>query len=276
MSDTYTLSLAHLLALPVHPAAAAFPFISDDEIMALAQDIEANGLIHPIVLIDGEILDGRNRLQALTKTNITSVAVTDFPGGDPLDYVLSLNVHRRHLTTHDWVEVGYRLKPLVAEQARTRQLGALVQNSPASPSLSADNDGESGRTNEVVSDKLQNAVSAATLAKGWRVMEDAPEMWADARRTGTGVATVYSHMTTQPKDDRVMVEQTGRSGHTERVLVRREALLLDVLEKIADQLVDAKKAAYDFMAQANDEDATTAHRLATRIAGLAAELESDL
>lgn len=34
--------------LRVHPAAAAFPMMPDDELAALAEDIKANGLNQPI------------------------------------------------------------------------------------------------------------------------------------------------------------------------------------------------------------------------------------
>lgn len=190
-----TMPLSTLQALTVHPAADAFPYISDDEVLNLAQDIEANGLVHPVILFENEILDGRNRLRALAKTNIIEIPVTEYEGDDPVGYVLSLNVHRRHLSTHDWVEVAYKLKAPVADRARERQLGSLAQNaSPISPSGSVDPDGEAGRTRELVAEALQGAVSESTLKKGWRVMESAPEAWEDAKRTGTGIATAYAKL----------------------------------------------------------------------------------
>src|SRR3954447_2894984 len=56
----------------VHPAAAVLPMMSDDELDDLAADIEANGLLHPIVLdADGELLiDGRNRLEACCRAGV--------------------------------------------------------------------------------------------------------------------------------------------------------------------------------------------------------------
>lgn len=185
--------LATLQALTAHPAADAFPHINDEDILSLAQDIEAKGLVHPIVLFQNEILDGRNRLRALAKTNITAVPVTEYEGDDPVGYVLSLNVHRRHLSTHEWVEVGYKLKPIIAGQAAERRAATLAQN--ASPIGSENPNGESGKTTEIVAEKLQGAVSESTLKKGWRVMEDRPELWEETKRTGGSISGAYEKAT---------------------------------------------------------------------------------
>jgi hypothetical protein len=81
-----------------HPIAELFPMLDDDEIAALAHDIKANGLRLPIVLdADGRILDGRNRLAACTKAKVAPVFVT-YDGDAPELFVISANVHRRHMT----------------------------------------------------------------------------------------------------------------------------------------------------------------------------------
>lgn len=81
-----------------HPLAAVFPLMDDDELAALADDIEANGLRDPIWLLDGQILDGRNRYRACTARDIDH-RVEHYRGKDPLGFVVSKNLHRRHLDT---------------------------------------------------------------------------------------------------------------------------------------------------------------------------------
>ena len=44
-----------------HPLANLFPLIEGDEFAALVEDVRANGLLVPIVLHEGMILEGRNR-----------------------------------------------------------------------------------------------------------------------------------------------------------------------------------------------------------------------
>ena len=82
-----------------HEAANIFPLLTGPEYTALRDDIKkTNGLIEPIVLYDGKILDGRNRYTACLDLGIEPTYEEWQNGhGDPLDYVLSKNLHRRHL-----------------------------------------------------------------------------------------------------------------------------------------------------------------------------------
>jgi hypothetical protein len=87
-----------------------------DELRALGEDIKRNGLQSPIVVQDGVIIDGRNRLDAMELVGMTVIengrlggdvpweilADDEDPYADPVDpytYVISANIHRRHLTT---------------------------------------------------------------------------------------------------------------------------------------------------------------------------------
>lgn len=84
--------------LEIHPAAELFPLIEGPEFDALVQDIEEHGQLEAVVFTpEGLLLDGRNRWRALVKAGITPV--TRVHEGDPWAYVISANVHRRHLTT---------------------------------------------------------------------------------------------------------------------------------------------------------------------------------
>lgn len=83
----------------VHPAAAVFPMLADDELAEIAADIKANGLLHPITLDkDGAIVDGRNRHAACLLAGVEPTFTTLADGVDVVAFILSQNVHRRHLT----------------------------------------------------------------------------------------------------------------------------------------------------------------------------------
>jgi N6-adenosine-specific RNA methylase IME4 len=80
-----------------HPYAEIFPLIEGDEFDALVADIKQYGLTDPIVELDDMILDGRNRYRACIKASLP-IQTTKYTGDDPLAYVLSKNLKRRHLT----------------------------------------------------------------------------------------------------------------------------------------------------------------------------------
>jgi len=82
----------------IHPVAALFPLLPDDELEELADDIRRNGLLHPIVLdADGVLIDGRNRLAACERARVEPTFTT-LRGVDPVAYILAANVTRRHLS----------------------------------------------------------------------------------------------------------------------------------------------------------------------------------
>ncbi|WFP92754.1 MT-A70 family methyltransferase [Ensifer adhaerens] len=86
-----------LARLPHHPLAALFPMIPDDELRELADDIAAHGQQQPVWLLDGAIIDGRNREAACHMAGIDAWT-KEYEGDDPLGFVLSLNLRRRHLS----------------------------------------------------------------------------------------------------------------------------------------------------------------------------------
>lgn len=79
-----------------HPTAAMFPMMRTEEFAALVQDLRSNGLIEPIWIYKQQILDGRNRFNACTEAGIEP-AFREWNGTDPLAFVISENLRRRHL-----------------------------------------------------------------------------------------------------------------------------------------------------------------------------------
>ena len=86
-----------------HELAAIFPLIEGDEYDALIDSIEHQGLLNPITIYQGKILDGRNRYRAAkaAKYRFTPKDFVELlpAGANPKDFVLSVNVQRRHLNT---------------------------------------------------------------------------------------------------------------------------------------------------------------------------------
>ena len=105
----------------LHPACLLFPRLSDAELHALADDIKRNGLLNPIVTLDGQILDGRNRLAACHIAGIKPRFIQWTGSGSPLAWVVSTNLVRRHLTASQRAVVAFDLLPMLETEAKQRQ-----------------------------------------------------------------------------------------------------------------------------------------------------------
>lgn len=81
----------------IHELANLFPMLNEQEHKRLRDDIIKNGLLNPIVLFEEKILDGRNRSLVCEELDI-EVKTVEYTGDDPFGYVMSTNLHRRHLS----------------------------------------------------------------------------------------------------------------------------------------------------------------------------------
>ena len=109
------------MSVVVHPAAELFPMLRGDEMRALVDDIRANGLREPLWRDkDGVLLDGRNRLAACRDAGVEPRWQT-YTGDDPVGFIVSLNIHRRHLDDGQRSMIAADLLPMYAAQAKERQ-----------------------------------------------------------------------------------------------------------------------------------------------------------
>jgi hypothetical protein len=79
-----------------HPLADVLPLIEGASFSELIADIKANGLHDPITTLDDQILDGRNRYRACLEANVEP-RFEPFTGSDPIAFVTTKNLCRRHL-----------------------------------------------------------------------------------------------------------------------------------------------------------------------------------
>ena len=83
----------------IHPLCAMWPIMAPDQLKELADDIKANGIRQPIVIYEGKVLDGRNRLLAAEMVGFepTLDNFKAYNGNDPEGVVISANARRRHM-----------------------------------------------------------------------------------------------------------------------------------------------------------------------------------
>src|SRR3954470_23640829 len=96
-----------------HSLAGVFPLMAAEAIASLAEDISEHGLREPVVIYQGKILDGRNRYLAISRYDTGAKFRTiEYTGDDPTAFVVSVNLHRRHLDDNQRAMVGARLANL--------------------------------------------------------------------------------------------------------------------------------------------------------------------
>lgn len=105
----------------IHPAANLFPTMTDEELQGLIQDIRDNGQREDATIWNGQLIDGRNRLSACNSLGI-ELECCELDGDyDPIKWVLSHNLHRRHLTPSQKAQVAVKLKKMLEPEAKERK-----------------------------------------------------------------------------------------------------------------------------------------------------------
>ncbi len=106
---------------PVHPFAAIFPMMEDDAFKELVADINEHGCRESIIIWKDQLVDGRNRLNACKQLRLKPVTKILDSNADPEAFILSHNLHRRHLSESQRAMVGARLKESYDDQAKLRK-----------------------------------------------------------------------------------------------------------------------------------------------------------
>jgi hypothetical protein len=117
-----------MTAYDFHPLADMFPLMEGEDFDALVADIKANDLRDNMILYEGKILDGRNRYRACKAAGVEVHYWHFYDLNDRLDpaaYVISANLHRRHLTAEQKREVIAKLLKAQPEKS-DRQIGKQI------------------------------------------------------------------------------------------------------------------------------------------------------
>lgn len=222
----------------LHPLCELFPRMTDAELATLKADIAANGLNQPLITHGGQILDGGNRYRACVELGIEPATV-EYSGTDPVAFVLSANLHRRHLTpgqqaaivasAQDWGKAQPVGKPKsgnvagLGDQGATLHLGSVADRTAQS--------GASERTQRMA-DKV--AKSAPELAKRVAHGEiSLPQAVRQVEKKSDPIKVVAPVIKPEPDDD----PRDDLIADAERLIAENRALQerVDVLSA-ADQV----------------------------------------
>lgn len=177
-----------------HPLANIFPLMAADEYVALKSDIRQYGLREAIWILDGQILDGRNRFKACQEVGVAPI-LKEYEGDDPAAFVVSLNLKRRHLSESQRAMVAAKLETL--KQGRPNK-DANLHDSSVSRSEAA---------------SLLN-VSPRSVATAKKVEEQAEPELVEAVANGQVSVSAAAMATALPREEQqaimAEIEQGGK------------------------------------------------------------------
>jgi N6-adenosine-specific RNA methylase IME4/ParB-like chromosome segregation protein Spo0J len=201
-----------------HEYADIFPWIEGEAYRALVEDIRKNGVLEPIVFLDGAVLDGRNRYMAARELGIEYPRI-EYEGDDPLGFVISHNLTRRHLDASQ--------RAMVAKRLETAKHGG-DRKSDQSANLHLDRSSAA----EMLNVSPRSIATAATV-----IEQGAPELIA-AVDSGAVSVSAAADIATLPKPEQAEIVargekeilQAAKAIRAEKAGVRRE----ERLDKIAE------------------------------------------
>lgn len=83
------------MELKRHELSASWPDASEEDAQAIRDSMEDTGQLEPIVLLDGDVLDGWQRYLACKALGLDPIT-EDFTGDDPISYVRARHARRSH------------------------------------------------------------------------------------------------------------------------------------------------------------------------------------
>jgi hypothetical protein len=122
-----------------HPFARLFPVLEGEARKALVENIRENGVVEPIVMLDGMVLDGCNRVDAARECGIRfqDIPKRQYDGDYPLAFVVSINLHRRHLDVSQRAMVAAKIADLSVGRPKKNPAIAGVSQAAAASALDA-------------------------------------------------------------------------------------------------------------------------------------------
>ena len=180
-----------------HQIASMFELLSEAELQELASDIKQQGLLLPVMLFEGKILDGRNRYRACQMAEVEPI-YTQFEGTpeEAVHRVWSLNRPRRHLTSDQSACADAIRNKLLNSYAAVREAAKARQTAAQAANLKRGNEPPPGGGINIPAGKTEvgkgvktvevRAKAAGTCASYLRLadklLKEEPEVFAQVQK----------------------------------------------------------------------------------------------
>ena len=211
--------------MEAHKYAQLFPMASEGELAEMAADIKQRGLLHPIITVNGQILDGRNRFRACELAGVTP-DFREYEGVDPLADVISWNLHRRQLSTSQRAALGAELKPMFEAEAKGRMSegGKGVANLP-----------QAGKSRDQAAHAVN--VSGRIVQDAEAILKDDPEEFEKIKSGKSTVNAAKRKIERKRKRQQTQEEEQPKEGVATRgksKAIQHAAEAINILRKIKE------------------------------------------
>lgn len=213
-----------ITTLTPHPIAEIFPLLEGEPFENLVADIREHGQREPIWTHEGLILDGRNRHRACAALGIDCRA-QEYAGDDLTAFVVSMNLHRRHLNESQRAMVAARLANMPKGRPELNaSIDAFVQPDAAA---------------------LLN-VSRASVQRARQVLENAiPEIVGMVDGGTVSVSDAASVAKKSPQLQQAAVERAKQSSDGKLLRAARAVSLDAQREELAKKAIEMPEGPFD-------------------------------
>lgn len=229
-----------------HPLSAAFPSFSAGDLDSLVEDIRQFGQRESGLIFEGMVLDGWNRYQACERLGIEFNYLEfeyEFPDVRPENYVLSKNLHRRHMT----------------DSQRAASVVAVSSWVPA------------GRPNNLA--QRANLATNAELANRADVSERTISRAKVAHEAGLGAAVIAGDMTLRQAEEAVKAKRAPTIQDRQRSATHEKREVLEGSAPIATRPSSCVDTVEDSSTD-DDDPFEEIERLQKRVSVLTNEIDA--
>jgi hypothetical protein len=210
-----------------HEVANLFPMMAEDEFASLVDDIRESGLREPIWTHEDKIIDGRNRYLACRQAQV-SPRFREWDGnGSLVQFVVSLNLKRRHLSSSQKAMVATDMLLLLEEEAKRRQ-GTRTDLRPNLVEIIPQSHGKSREQAAVIVGTNDRYISDAKHIK-----KNAPEVAARVRE-GKMTLPEAKSLTKMPETQRKAVMSKLDTGQAKNVKEAEKAVRREERQQVAE------------------------------------------
>ena len=220
----------------VHPVANVVPSMTDDAFQRLKADIKEHGQQEPAWLWDGKIIDGRHRYQACKDLD-KELKTREWHGdeSDLLPFVLSANLHRRHLNSAQRAALAVAVEEYEAEKAKERREATQIKDGkpPVGGGKKSTTEGK-GKARKKAAEAAGTNPRYVSDAK--RIKDDAPDVFDRMQGGSYDTMAEAKRVAKLPEKDRSEIHDLVDTGKAEDTKTANQMVRKRQTEQRAEEL----------------------------------------